>query len=76
LQIQSGRTFYLNSFFYQETLKEKEKIKQSLNRPLEWRQRQELQARAELDIMTGADIILSTLSSSLSQVRKESVGNL
>ncbi len=36
----------------------------------------ELQARAEQDIMTGTDVILSTLSSSLSQVRRRIIGNL
>lgn len=53
---------------YKETMREREKIQESLNRPLERRQRQELHASAELRVMTGVDVILSTLSSCLNQV--------
>ena len=54
---------------YKETMREKEKVRESLNRPLERRKRLELVAAAEQRVMVGADVFLSTLSSSLNQVR-------
>ena len=59
---------------YKETMREKEKVRESLNRPLERRKRLELVAAAEQRVMVGADVFLSTLSSSLNQVRGVMVG--
>ena len=55
---------------YKETMREKEKVRESLNRPLERRKRLELVAAAEQRVMVGADVFLS----SLNQVRGVMVG--
>lgn len=52
---------------FKDTMRERDKIRESLNRPLERRQRQELAASAELRVMAGVDVILSTLSSCSNQ---------
>jgi hypothetical protein len=65
------RLYFVNHFFgdfqYRYFFVLFGQVREALNRPLERRKRQELTAAAELRVMTGVDIILSTLSSCLSQ---------
>jgi len=49
---------------YKEVMKEKGKIKSSLNRPLDRRQAQDIEKNATHRLMMDVDVILSTLSSS------------